>query len=186
MSKLTRSIQTFLFTAMAFAAQAPYQTVASAAEFDPALTGRVSMNGAIISSACDIDTGDGYQSIVMPSETRTHIKRSGEGEPQDFSIQLTHCSLDSLEEPAAWQYINIIFEGDEDTGMFRVNGNASGVALELRDRNGTIIHPGQAVSWQQESVEDNRLDYQIKLKNNMRDLVVGDYSAIIRYRIEYF
>lgn len=180
------SVQTLIFTAMAFAAQASYQSIASAADFDPTLTGRVSMNGAIISSACDIDTGDGYQSIAMPSETRTHIKRTGEGEPQDFSIRLTNCALDSLEEPAAWQYINITFEGDEDTGMFRVQGNAGGVALELLDSDGVIIHPGKAVSWQQESVADNRLNYRIRLKNTMRDLVVGDYSAIIRYRIEYF
>lgn len=186
MGKLMLSVQTLVFTAMAFAAQASYQTVASAAEFDPSLTGRVSMNGAIISSACDIDTGDGYQSITMPSETRTHIKRTGEGEPQDFSIQLTNCSLDSLEEPAAWQYINIIFEGDEDAGMFRVQGDAGGVALELLESDGTIIHPGKAVSWQQSSVTGNRLDYQIRLKNTLRDLVVGDYNAIIRYRIEYF
>lgn len=186
MSKLTLAVQTFLFTAMTFAAQASQQAVASGSEFDPALSGRVSMEGSILSSACDIDTGDGYQAISMPPETRTYIKRSGEGIPQDFSIRLTNCSLDSLSEPAAWQYINIIFDGDDDQGMFRVNGNASGVALELLDSEGIEIHPGIAMPWQQESVSDNRLNYRIKLKNNMRNLVVGDYSAIIRYRIEYF
>lgn len=186
MSKLTLAVQTFLFTAMTFAVPASSQAVASGSEFDPALTGRVSMEGSILSSACDIDTGDGYQAINMPAETLTHIKRSGEGEPQDFSIRLTNCSLDSLTEPAAWQYINIIFDGDDDQGMFRVNGKASGVALELLDSSGTEIHPGIAMPWQQGSVTDNRLDYRIKLKNNMRDLLAGDYSAIIRYRIEYF
>lgn len=186
MSKFTLAVQTVFFTAMTLTAQASQQTVASASEFDPALTGRVSMEGAILSSACDIDTGDGYQAIAMPSETRTHIKKTGEGDPQDFSIHLTNCSLDSFNEPTAWQYINIIFDGDEDQGMFHVNGSASGVALELLDRNGTVIRPGIAMPWQQASVTDNRLDYRIKLKNTMRDLVVGDYSAIIRYRIEYF
>lgn len=186
MSKLTLAVQTFLFTAMAFAAQASAQSAGSGSEFDPALTGHVNMNGTILSSACDIDTGDGYQAIEMPAETRTHIKRTGEGEPQDFSIQLTNCALDSLSEPVAWQYINIIFDGEEDEGLFRVNGNAGGVALELRDQSGTLIHPGVVMPWQQTSVTDNRLDYQIKLKNTMRNLVVGDYSAIIRYRVEYF
>lgn len=188
MSKLTLAVQTFLFTAtaMVFTGQASQQAISPASEFDPALTGRVSMNGAIISSACDIDTGDGYQTIAMPVETRAHIKRTGEGELQDFSVRLTNCALDSYEQPTAWQYINIIFEGDEDEGMFRVNGSTSGVALELLSRSGTVIHPGKAMSWQQTSVKDNQLDYKIRLKNNMRSLVVGDYTAIIRYRIEYF
>lgn len=183
MSKLTLALQTFLFTAMAFAAQASEQSVARASEFDLGLTGRVSMNGAIISSACDIDTGDSYQAIAMPSETRAHIKRAGEGDPQDFSIRLINCSVDA---PVAWQHINIIFDGDEDEGLFRVNGHASGVALELLDRNGTTIRPGSVMPWQQEDVPDNRMNYKIKLKSNMQDLVAGDYSAVIRYRIEYF
>lgn len=180
------AVLTFLFTAMAFSAQASTHDVNPPSEFDPALSGRVNMDGAIISSACDIDTGDGYQEITMPGETRGHIKRSGEGEPQDFSIQLTHCTLDSSADPAAWQYLNIIFDGDEDEGLFRVSGNADGVALQLQDSQGTVIRPGKPVPWQQTSVAENRLDYQFRLKNTMRSLVVGDYSAIIRYRIEYF
>lgn len=186
MGKFTLAVQSLLLSTLALTANASLPQANKGSEFDPALTGRVSMEGAILSSACDIDTGDGYQTIAMPGETRTHIKKTGEGDPQDFSIRLTNCSLDSFNEPTAWQYINIIFEGDEDEGMFHVNGSASGVALELLDRNGTVIRPGKAMPWQQASLTDNRLDYRIKLKNTMRDLVVGDYSAIIRYRIEYF
>ncbi|MDM7089616.1 hypothetical protein QUG53_23340 [Enterobacter asburiae] len=66
MSKLMYAVLTFLLTAMAFAAQASHRDVNPPSEFDPALSGRVSMNGAIISSACDIDMGDGYQEITMP------------------------------------------------------------------------------------------------------------------------
>ncbi|GMQ36280.1 fimbrial protein [Enterobacter asburiae] len=186
MSKLTRAVQTFLFTAMAFAAQASQGTANPSSEFDPALTGRISMDGSIISSACDINTGDGYQEISMPGETRGHIKRTGEGEPQDFSIQLTHCALDPSAEPASWQYINIIFDGQDEDGLFRVSGNASGIALELKDSQGNVIHPGKPTPWQQSTVTNNRLDYRFTLKNTVRNLVVGDYSAIIRYRIEYF
>lgn len=180
------AVLTFLLTAMAFAAQASHRDVNPPSEFDPALSGRVSMNGAIISSACDIDMGDGYQEITMPGETRGHIKRTGEGVPEDFSIHLTKCAIDSSSEPSAWQYLNIIFDGDEEDGLFRVSGNAGGVALQLQDSHGAVIHPGRPVSLQQITVSDNRLDYQFRLRNTMRDIVVGDYSAIIRYRIEYF
>lgn len=186
MSKFTFTVQTFLFAAMTFLAHASQQTVNSVSEFESDLTGRVSMNGTIISSACDIDTGDGYQAIAMPTATRAHIKRSGEGFSQEFSILLKNCSLDSENDATAGQTVNIIFDGDEDAGMFRVNGHARGVALELLDRNGTVIRPGKAMPLQQTYMIDNRLEYRFKIKNNMRDIVVGDYNAIIRYRIEYF
>lgn len=186
MNKFTLTVWALLCTTLTLPVQAAPQMTNSGSENGPELFGRVNLNGSIISSACDIDTGDGYQSIAIPTETRRHIKRTGEGEPQDFSIRLTNCSLGPSDDSAAWQYINIIFDGDEDDGMFRVNGNAGGVALVLIDRNGTVIHPGQAMPWQQGSVKNNRLDYRIKLKNNLRALVVGDYSATIRYRVEYF
>lgn len=186
MSKFTLAVQSLLLTTLALTSNAALPQANNDSESDPALTGHVSMEGTILSSACDIDTGDGYQAIAMPSETRAHIKKNGEGDPQYFSIRLTNCSLDSFNGPTTWQYINIIFDGDEDQGMFHVNGSASGIALELLDRNGTIIRPGKAMPWAQEAVTDNRLDYRIKLKNTLRDLVVGDYRAIIRYRIEYF
>ncbi|WP_336219258.1 fimbrial protein [Citrobacter amalonaticus] len=186
MSKLIYAVLTYLITVTAFAAQGTSANINPSSEFDPALSGRVNINGSILSSACDIDTGDSYQEITMPKETRGHIKRAGTGEPQDFSIQLTNCSLDSPDESAGWQYLNIIFDGDDDEGFFRVSGNAGGVALQLQDSHGEIIHPGKSVPWRQTSVADNRLNYQFRLRNTMRSLVVGDYSAIIRYRIEYF
>lgn len=155
-------------------------------EFDPALNGRVSLEGSIIASACDIDTGDRYQNISLPDETRTHIKREGEGDPQSFSIHLTHCILNESSEPAAWQFINVIFDGDEEAGLFRVNGETSGVALELRTDDGALILPGKAVALRLDNTKENRLDYTIKLKSNLRNLVVGSYNAIIRYRVEYF
>lgn len=180
------AVLTFLFTATAFASQISQQEFSPSSVFDPALSGRVNMNGSIIFSACDIDTGDGYQEINMPGETLGHIKRAGMGEPHNFHIQLTNCTLDSSDESGIWQYLNIVFDGDEDEGFFRVSGNAGGVALQLQDRNGEVIHPGKPVQVQQASDVENRLDYQFRIRNMMRDLTVGDYNAIIRYRIEYF
>lgn len=179
MIKFKRCAMVMAFTMMVCAAQASLQ----AAEFDSALTGRVSMEGSIFSTPCDMNTGNDYQVIEMPTDTRTHIKRVGEGEPKNFSIYLTNCSLDLAESS---QYLRIIFDSDEDTGLFRVNGSASGVALELMDRNGNVIRPGIATPYQQVSDDDNRFDYQLRLKSNMRNLMVGEYSAIIRYRVEYF
>lgn len=157
-----------------------------AAEFDAGLTGRVSMEGSIMSSACDINTGDTFQTITMPAETRGHIKRVGESEPEPFSIYLTGCSLTSESNTGPAQYIQIIFDGDEERGLFSIDGTASGVALEFMDRNGEVIRPGKMMSYQAVMAENNRFDYQVRLKATMRDLVVGDYHAVVRYRLEYF
>jgi type 1 fimbria pilin len=178
-------------TAIAFAtwgcvAFASQQANSPGSEFDLGLTGRVSMEGVIYSTPCDIDIGDDYQTIAMPGETREHIKRAGIGEPKPFSIYLTNCSLSSSEGADPMRYMKIIFDGDEEMGSFKINGSASGLVLELRDGAGQIIHPGIGMDYQKTVIDDYRLDYKLRLKTTLRNLMVGDYNAIIRYRVEYF
>jgi fimbrial protein len=186
MNSFMRCTTALSLMAVACLAQASRQSVTPGSEFDLGLTGRVNMEGTILSSACDIDTGDGYQTVEMGSETRGHMARVSEGEPHPFSIALTNCSLAEADNPLPWQFIRITFDGDKSDGLFKVSGVASGVALELTDSNGKIIRPGETVPYQKLTADEIRLDYQIKLKTTMRELMVGDYQAILRYRVEYF
>lgn len=156
------------------------------AEFDLGLTGRVTMQGAILTSACDIEAGDGYQRVDMPVDSHSQLRRNGEGNPAYFSVYLTRCSLDRFDIYDLSHYVKITFEGEEDNGMFRVEGNSEGVALELRDKNGEVIRPGKAMSYAAALEADNRFDYQFRLRQTLRDIVAGDYHAIIRYRVDYF
>jgi len=58
----------------AWSAPASHQTARPASEFDIGLNGRVSMQGAIVSKACDIAMESRYQSIEMPDESLNVIR----------------------------------------------------------------------------------------------------------------
>ena len=144
------------------------------------------MEGSILSSACDIATEDRYQTVKMPSETHGHIKRIGIGPAQHFYIHLVNCSFDTTGSNLPLPYMQIIFDGDEDNGMFRLAGDVGGMALELLDKYGEVIRPGTAISNRELIIDDNRLDFQLRLKKTTGDVNVGNYHAMIRYRLEYF
>lgn len=152
---------------------------------DYGLKGRVNLNGVIFSSACDIATGDHWQAVGLGTETRSHMKRFGEGEPQPFTIQLTGCTLDGGGNGTPWQYLTVTFDGADNKGMFRVSG-AGGVALQLTDENGQIVTPGKAIPYREVAVGDIKLNYQVRLKASAGNLVMGSYQTTLRYKVEYF
>ncbi|ELZ8931498.1 type 1 fimbrial protein [Cronobacter dublinensis] len=175
------------FGSIAWAAQASHQAPGVESEFDIGLTGRVSMQGSIVSKACDIAMESRYQSIEMPSASMNMLKRSGEGVAQPFSIHLVNCTFDTGESGSApWQFLQVTFDGADDNGLFQVTGEANGMALEIASKNGDKIYPGQPLSYSEIATDDIQLDYELRLRVNRETLRPGDYSSVIKYRIDYF
>ncbi|EKK4080148.1 fimbrial protein [Cronobacter dublinensis] len=167
----------------ALVAQASHQT----SEFDIGLNGRVSMQGSIVSKACDIAMESRYQSVEMPAASMNVLKRAGESITQPFSIHLVNCTFDTGEpDGAPWQFLQVTFDGADDDGLFQVTGEAGGVALEIASKNGDAIHPGQPLSYTEISGDDIKLDYQLRLKINNDTLRPGAYTTVVKYRIDYF
>ncbi|EOE5489855.1 fimbrial protein [Cronobacter sakazakii] len=167
--------------------QASQQTTGFHSEFDIGLNGRVSMQGAIVSKACDIDMESRYQSIEMPDESINVIRRAGESIAQPFSIHLVNCTFDTGgSDSAPWQFVQVTFDGADDDGLFKVTGEAGGVALEIASKGGKELHPGQPQPYTEIAGDDIKLDYELRLKLNKDALKPGDYSSIIKYRIDYF
>lgn len=171
----------------AWAVHASQQAAGPASEFDMGLTGRVSMQGSIVSKACDIAMESRYQSIEMPDESISIIRRTGEGIAKPFSIHLVDCTFNTGEpDSAPWQFLKVTFDGSKDDGLFQVTGEAGGVALEITSKSGDEIRPGQPQQYTEISDDDIKLDYELRLKLNNEALRPGDYSSIIKYRIDYF
>ncbi|ELY3543086.1 type 1 fimbrial protein [Cronobacter turicensis] len=163
------------------------QSARPAAEFDIGLNGRVNMQGSIVSKACDIAMESRYQSIEMPDVSISVIKRAGVGIAKPFSIHLVDCTFDNGEaDSAPWQFLQVTFDGADDDGLFQVTGEAGGVALEIASKSGEEIRPGQPLPYTEISDDDIKLDYELRLKLNHEALQPGDYSSIIKYRIDYF
>ncbi|EPT6932548.1 fimbrial protein [Cronobacter malonaticus] len=187
MTRFTWYAMALALGTVACSVHASQQTIMLNSEFDMGLNGRVSMQGAIVSKACDIAMESRYQSIEMPDESVNIIRRTGESIAQPFSIHLVNCTFDTGEpDSAPWQFLQISFDGANDDGLFQVNGTTGGVALEIASKNSEEIHPGQPQPYTEIAGDDIKLDYELRLKVNHEDLRPGAYSSIIKYRIDYF
>ncbi|ELY2742252.1 fimbrial protein [Cronobacter turicensis] len=187
MTRFTRYAMALALGTASWAVHASQQTARPASEFDMGLNGRVNMQGSIVSKACDIAMESRYQSVEMPDESVSILRRTGEGIAQPFSIHLVDCTFNTGgADSAPWQFLQVTFDGADDNGLFRVTGEAGGVALKIASKNGEEIRPGQPLPYKEISSDDIKLDYELRLKLNNEALKPGDYSSIIKYRIDYF
>ncbi|WP_154753648.1 fimbrial protein [Erwinia sorbitola] len=149
--------------------------------------GRVNMQGAIIETACAIDTQSRDQTIDMGVLPISQIARDGRGLAHDFAVQLVQCSLtrhnSSLKN---WQHFKITFDGQNDSGLFSINGQAKGVALEIIDSNGFVASPGNPLPVSNILSGNMQLNYSLRLVSNKQALRPGNYSSALRFKMDYY
>lgn len=148
--------------------------------------GRVNMQGAIIDTACTITVDSRDQTIDMDVVPLADIIRDGHGRVQSFNIELVNCELKRAGELSDRKQFQITFDGDADGDFFDVRGAASGVAIQIMDKNGNIAIPGNPLPMENISLSDMQLRYAIKLIANNRALKVGEYFSSIRFKLDYF
>lgn len=160
---------------------------AQAEYLDAGLEGRVRMAGEIHNSACDIDLKNPFQIIEMSTDTVSQILRTGYGNTQFFSIYLTGCpgSVNGQGNKTE-NFLRLAFDGPSDNGLLQVLGGVKGVGLQILDNNDVPLVPGTLSSPYVIESNDMRMDYKIRLKYNREDFKLGDYTSIIRYKIDYF
>lgn len=150
--------------------------------------GKVSMQGSIIDSACAIDTGSLYQSIEMPPLPVAQLMRDGKGPEVPFSIHLINCTLQH-HNPALpdWYAFQVTFDGlTTYSGLFGVQGQARGIGLQITDAFGEIAEPGNPMDTHILEAGATEMKYTLRLAGNHEHLHAGDYSSIIRFKLDYF
>lgn len=144
--------------------------------------GVVTMNGEIINSACNLDTPSRDQTIDMLTQPVSEIASEGTGLARPFDIQLENCNTSFSRN----QYFRVTFDGKRDGTAFGVDGDAEGVGLQIRTKNGVVAVPGEAMP--AEDIDDSsmRLKYTLRLIADGGDLQAGAYHTTIRYKIDYY
>ncbi|WP_420284033.1 fimbrial protein [Serratia liquefaciens] len=147
--------------------------------------GRVNMQGSIIDTACAIAVNSREQTIDMGVLPLSDIIRDGQGRSQPFSIDLVNCIT---ERPGkeGWKKFKVTFDGEANGGLFGVNGDASGVALQIIDTQGNVAMPGKAMPPVDIIPGDSQLNYAMRLVANSHALKAGDYLSSIRFKLDYF
>ncbi|CAI1243971.1 TPA: fimbrial protein [Serratia fonticola] len=149
--------------------------------------GRVNMQGAVIETACAIDTNSRDQTIDMSVAPLNQIIRDGKGATRSFSIRLVNCVLGRIDENLAkWQRFQVTFDGRVDNGLFGVDGQARGVALQLTDSEGNIVSPGNPTPLLDITEGDRALNYSLRLVSNQQRLRSGEYTSTIRFKMDYY
>nr|WP_154325409.1 fimbrial protein [Pantoea sp. 201603H] len=144
--------------------------------------GRVSMQGAIIDTACAIAVESRDQVIDMETVPLADIRRNGQGQNKSFSIVLVNC----VTGQDGWKSFQVTFDGNAEGNLFGISGKASGVGLQITDTQGHVATPGIPLPLAEIIPGNRQLNYNLKLVANNRPLKTGDYSSSIRFRLDYF
>ncbi|MGO2333436.1 fimbrial protein [Providencia sp.] len=149
--------------------------------------GEVKLRGSIIETACAIDVGSRDQTIDMGSLSLIQIRRDGQGPARPFVIRLVNCVLEHPNpNQANWQYFRVTFDGPQLRGLFHVQGQAKGVGLQIqRDDDGEIAVPGEGMSTQSLMPGTRDLVYQLRLVANHDPLASGQYTSLLRFKLDY-
>ncbi|HGJ4005652.1 TPA: fimbrial protein [Salmonella enterica subsp. enterica] len=154
------------------------------------LHGQATLYGEVLASACSIALNDRYQSVVM-GDLPLRDLQSGRGRvTRDMVIRLDNCrtsglgTMNQATDPA----IRVRFDGlrGNHPGLFRILGDAKGVALQLSDERREIVSPGEYLpAVYQKAYNQQVLRYRIALVPDGEQLTGGDYSAALRFSINY-
>lgn len=149
--------------------------------------GVVNMEGAIIDGACSISSESRDQTINMGYTPIGEVVREGRGTEKPFSLQLIHCDISrSNSKLSDWKHFKLTFDGKADGKFFGLNGGAKGVALEIKDEQGNIAVPGEAMASHGIIPGSMRLDYTIRLVSNNKLLTSGTYTSSVRFKMDYY
>lgn len=158
--------------------------------------GRVNMAGSIVDTACAIEAGSLDQTIdmgVTPISQLIQQNADGalhhHGPQRDFAIRLINCVLTSNDPNTPsrpdWQHYSVTFDGPTDGDAFGVDGDARGVALQIRDRWGNVARPGVALPRGGLLTGDQDLNFTLSLVGNRQGLRPGDFRSTLRFKMDY-
>lgn len=150
--------------------------------------GNVRMLGSIIDTPCAIDSESRYQSIDLPIVPVSTIINDGAGPSKPFRITLSDCSLFSpLRSGIRSSTFSITFTGKKTgNALFGVEGEGSGVGIEISDKAGNIAEPGKAMPDYLLEPDSMDLLFNMRLKANEKAIKPGDYVSTISFKMDYY
>ncbi|MCC8466438.1 fimbrial protein [Photorhabdus bodei] len=150
--------------------------------------GRVNMQGSIIDTPCTIALGNQDQTIDISSILVGQIIRSGHGPIRLLSIQLINCLLTPvLLNRLSRSHFRVTFDGAAARNdLFSMNGEASGVGLQISDSTGAVVVPGKPMPVEDLQIGSMRLDYTLRLITAHQVLRAEALHTMIRFKLDYF
>lgn len=172
----------FLLSAVAWASG----VCAASIEVNPH-NGRTTITGTVVSSACTISLEDAWQTVDMGMLPARELNKSGQGQLQKISLHLRACSLERQSAAEMQSAVRVVFDGPfrDDPTLFAVGGSARGVALKIRDQQGSVARAGERLPAIPVYGSGQGLDYWLQVVTDGAPLSAGDFYAAIRFSLNY-
>jgi type 1 fimbria pilin len=152
-----------------------------------ALKGRVQLLGSIVDSACSIRVGNANQAIDFKPTALSGLVRGATSNQQTLNIYISDCiASNSSADGDPSQRFRLTFESEREGKYFSVQGAARGIALQIKDQQGTLISPGMLLEHNTASADTLMLNYSLTLVGSGHALEAGDYHATIKLSIQHF
>lgn len=149
--------------------------------------GRINMRGGITETACSIDILSRDQTIEMSVNSTDKINNSGKGKSHPFTIKLINCVLGRIDPKLPdWQRFEMIFDGPANHGLFELEGQPNGIALQISDTEGNVVIPGTPLPSTAIINENRQLNYLIRFVANKKEIRLGNYTSTIRFKMNYY
>ncbi|MCE5979578.1 fimbrial protein [Pseudomonas sp. JR33AA] len=152
-----------------------------------ALKGRVQLTGSIVDSGCNIRVGNNNQIVSFKPLAVSGLLSGDPSVRQALTIYISDCiTPEKNRSGPPVQGFMLKFEGQRHDENFGLQGDAKGIALQIKDSQGKLISPGMTLEYGALSTERLLLNYSLTLVGSGRVLEAGDYHATIKLNIQHF
>ncbi|EAO6410012.1 type 1 fimbrial protein [Salmonella enterica] len=150
--------------------------------------GRASFHGQVIVPACALAMEDSWQVVDMGLTPIRDLQNTYEGPEKRFQLRLRDCELAGTGKKVfTGSRIRVTFDGveGETPDKFSTAGQARGVNLQIVDGQGYTARVGKVMPAQVLDGNEQGLDYILRVVRNSEPLKAGDYSASLRFKVDY-
>ncbi|EEG9645689.1 fimbrial protein [Salmonella enterica] len=150
--------------------------------------GRASFHGQVIVPACALAMEDAWQVVDMGVTPVRDLQNAYAGPEKRFQLRLRDCELAGTGKRVfTGSRIRVTFDGveGETPDKFSTAGQARGVNLQIVDGQGYTARSGKVMPAQVLEGNEQGLDYTLRVVRNSEPLKAGDYSASLRFKVDY-
>jgi len=148
--------------------------------------GKIAFTGSIIDAPCSIKPvgdKDGVQTVNLGSISNAALKDGGTSSPQQFTIALENCSLDTAKT------VKTTFDGAKSaSGNLGMTGSAKGASIVLTDGNSNVIELGKSTVGQTISAGAQSADlvFSAYLQGDTGATIVpGSFNSTANFTLSY-
>ncbi|EBG4357940.1 type 1 fimbrial protein [Salmonella enterica subsp. enterica] len=150
--------------------------------------GRATFHGQIIVPACVLAMEDAWQVVELDATPVRDLQTVSAGPEKRFQLRLRDCELAGTGKRVfTGSRVRVTFDGveGETPDRFSTAGQARGVNLQIVDNQGYTARAGKVMPAQVLEGSEQGLDYTLRVVRNGEPLKAGDYSASLRFKVDY-